>query len=74
MHESALDNFPTTDPVELYERQIEKLKIQLNRLNRENVSLQTRLAMADRDSRVKAELGQIKTEPRELHVSINLQF
>lgn len=72
MHESDLDNFPITDPVELYERQIEQLKIQVNRLNGENANLRTRLAM--REVQPKAEISEIKAKPQELYVSINLQL
>ncbi len=69
---AALDNFPSTDPVELYERQIDLLKAQVRRLNEENANLQTRLNMTQAYS--KLELKEIKAEPRELHVSINLQL
>jgi len=68
---AALDNFPSTDPVELYERQIDLLKAQVRRLNEENANLQTRLNMTRAYS---SELKEIKAEPRELHVSINLQL
>lgn len=73
---AALDNFPSTDPTEIYERQIEQLNKQVNQLQRENVALKTRLGMRRKDvfGRPISEIGEIKAEPRELHVSINLQL
>lgn len=69
--DEALGNFPSNHSFQLYERQINDLRNQLARLSSENTALKTRMAMQEQP---KAEIGQIKTEPRELNVSINIQF
>lgn len=70
--DEALGNFPGNHSFQLYERQVNDLRNQLARLSSENTLLKTELAM--RKKQPQKEIGQIKAEPRELHVSINLQF